>query len=149
VTTVERSLQLPATPERVWAVLTDFGAISEWAPNVDHSCLLGEQTEGPGAVRRIQTGRSTLRETVHTWEPGSELSYSISGLPAVVRSVTNTWRFEPAGTRTNATLTSDVDAGPRPPQQLVAKIVGRVLAKASDQMLGGLAVYLKAQEVAS
>jgi hypothetical protein len=146
MTTVERSLQLPASPSQVWAVLADFGAISAWAPNVDHSCLLSGQTEGIGAVRRIQVGRATIRETVLAWEPESTLTCSITGLPPVIRSVTNTWRLEPAGTRTTATLTSEIDAGPRPPQQAVARVVGRTLAKASDQMLGGLAVYLTAQQ---
>jgi carbon monoxide dehydrogenase subunit G len=144
VATVERTADLRHPPHAVWAVLADFGEISGWAPNVDHSCLMSEQTSGVGASRRIQTGRTTLVETVTEWEPGSRLSYAISGLPVVIRSVTNTWHLEPAGEATKVQLTSEIDTGPRPPQQLVARVVARVLGSASDKMLGGLARYLDA-----
>ncbi len=141
--TVERSATITATAGAIWGVLADFATISTWASNVDHSCLLSEQTEGVGAVRRIQTGRLTVVETVERWEPHVSLRYAITGLPAVVRSVTNTWQLTPNGTQsTTVTLTTEIDAGPRPPQQLVAKLVGRKLAQASEQMLVGLDAFI-------
>lgn len=136
--TIERTALIEASADALWAVLADFTAISAWAPNVDHSCLMSDQTEGVGLVRRIQTGRMTLLETVEVWEPGRSLSYGITGLPPVVKSVTNTWRLAESGGSTTATLTTLVDAGPRPPQQLIAKVVGRKLGQASDEMLAGL-----------
>lgn len=138
--TIERSTSIDAPADAVWAVLADFAAISAWAPNVDHSCLLSDQTEGVGMIRRIQTGRMTLLETVEAWEPGVSLSYRITGLPPVVKAVTNTWQLTDSGGSTKATLTTLVDAGPRPPQQLIAKAVGRKLGQASDEMLAGLGV---------
>jgi uncharacterized protein YndB with AHSA1/START domain len=141
MTTIVRTASIPAPQDAVWTVLADFAAISAWAPNVDHSCLLSEQTEGPGMVRRIQTGRNTVVETVRAYEPPSAIGYEISGLPPVIRSVTNTWRLEAAGERTTATLTTEIDAGSRPPQKAIARGVGRMLGKASDEMLGGLAAH--------
>ena len=135
---VVRTAEVAAPPDAVWKVLADFGAISAWAPNADHSCLMGEQTEGVGTVRRIQAGRTTLLETVETWDPPTTLSYSLAGLPPVVRSASNTWQIAEAPGGSRVTLTSRVDAGPRPPQKLIARIVGRVLARASDQMLAAL-----------
>ncbi len=135
---VERGGQIGAPVEVVWRVLADFASISSWAPGVDHSCLLTERSSGVGIERRIQTGRTTLREQVHVWEPEAVLSYRIIGLPSVVDSVTNTWRLESIDDSTSVTLTSDVDCGRRPPQQLVAKLVGRRLAAASEQMIEGL-----------
>lgn len=137
--TVERTGVIEAPPGRVWDVLADYGAIASWAPNVDHSCLLTERADGVGAVRRIQTGRTTLREVVKTWEPSASLSYRIIGLPPIVRSVTNTWRLAGLGDTTTVTLTSQIDCGPRPPQQAIARVVGRRLATASEQMIAGLA----------
>ncbi|MDJ0768986.1 MAG: SRPBCC family protein [Ilumatobacter sp.] len=140
MTTVERAAHLDAPPAEVWGVLADFAAISSWAPNVDHSCLLTHQADGVGAVRRIQSGRITLVETVTVWEHERAIGYTIDGLPPRIRSVINTWRLSPSGSGTAVRLTSEVDAGPRPPQQLLARAVGRRLARASDQMLTGLAV---------
>lgn len=137
---------IPASADAVWAVLADFPGISAWAPNVDHACLMSEQTEGVGMVRRIQSGRTTVVETVRVWEPGVALRYEITGLPPVIQSVTNTWSVLPHGHGTKVDLTTEIDAGPRPPQQGIAKLVGRKLGEASDQMLSGLAVHLARQE---
>jgi len=143
---VERTALIEAPVGVVWGVLADFASISAWAANVDHSCLLTEQSSGIDTVRRIQTGRTTLRETVETWEPETELSYRIDGLPSVVISIKNTWRLDAAGDSTNVTLTSDINCGPRPPQQLIAKVVGRQLAAASEQMIAGLTTTCEAQQ---
>ncbi|MEP1125800.1 MAG: SRPBCC family protein [Ilumatobacter sp.] len=144
--TVERRATIEATRRDVWSVLSDFGAISAWAPNVDHSCLLSEQVEGVGTTRRIQTDRSTIVETVREWEADSMLSYSITGLPPVIRSVVNTWRLEADADATRVTLTTEVDAGPRPPQQIVARLVGKRFASASDQMIAGLTRHLEQRQ---
>ena len=129
--------------EDVWAALADFGGISRWAPNVDHSCLATEQREGVGMVRRVQVGRNALLERVIEWDSGERLTYAIEGLPPVVRSVTNTWTFAGNGDSTTVTLTTRVDTGPRPPQQVVARVIGRAMAKASREMLAGLKAHLE------
>ena len=139
--TVMKSTTIPASVDAVWAVLADFATISQWAPNVDHSCLMSDQTEGVGMVRRIQTGRTTVVETVEHWEPGVALRYAITGLPPIIRLVTNAWSIESHGDATTATLTTEIDAGQRPPQQGIAKVVGRKLGQASDEMLAGLATH--------
>ena len=139
-----RRVEVPVSV--VWMALADFDAISRWAPNVDHSCLTTSTAEGVGATRRIQSGRSTVLETVTEWEPERRLAYSITGLPPVIRSVTNTWRLADLGGTTEVTLTSSIDAGPRPPQKVAARVVGRVLAKASREMLDGLDRHVQAQQ---
>jgi hypothetical protein len=143
VTTVERSGLIDAPVGAVWEVLSDFASIGSWAPNVDHSCLMSDQAAGVGTIRRIQTGRTTILETVELWEPGVSLAYRITGLPPVIRSVVNTWRLGSSGDATMVLLTTDVDTGPRPPQQVVAKVVGRRLAAVSEQMLAGLAEHVE------
>ena len=129
---------IASSPDRVWATLADYGAISRWAPNVDHSCLTTEQVGGVGAVRRVQLGRNAFLERVVGWEPGRQLTYTVEGLPAVVRSVTNTWNLDRTGGATTVTLTSRIDAGPRPPRQVIARVLGRVLARTSRELLAGL-----------
>lgn len=138
-----REVRIARPTGDIWAALADFGAISRWAPNVDHSCLTTVQAEGPGTVRRIQTGRNVLLERVTEWEPGRLLTYAIEGLPPVVGSVTNSWRLDGDGPFTTVSLTTTIDTGPRPPQKVVARVVGRMLAKASDQTLPGLDDHLR------
>lgn len=140
---IAETTSIARSADHVWAALADFGGIGRWAPNVDHSCLTTEGSEGVGTTRRVQVGRIALLERVVEWEPGERLAYSIEGLPPVVRSVTTTWRVEGAGSATAVTVTSAVDTGPRPPQQLIARVVGRGLAKASRQMLAGLKTHLE------
>ncbi len=145
MTTVERRATFEAPRDAVWSALADFDGISRWAPNVDHSCAMTDVSSGVGAVRRVQTGRTTLLETVESWQPGSKLSYEISGLPPVIRSVVTTWALDAHGAdvgRTDVTVRTDVDAGSRPPQRVIAKAVARKFGSAADEMLAGLATHV-------
>jgi uncharacterized protein YndB with AHSA1/START domain len=138
-----RSARLDASPEEVWAVLADFDRISTWAADVDHSSHLTEQTEGVGTTRRVQVGRTVLVERVTEWEPPHVLAYDLEGLPPVVGGATNRWDLRPDGTGTEVLLTSTVDPGVKPPGRLVAPLLARRLAKASEGMLAGLAAHLR------
>ena len=144
MTTIQRTALIDAPLEEVWVVLADFASISTWAGFVDHACLLNERTEGVGMARRIQTGRTTIVETVTSWEPAVAYTYEITGLPPVINSVTNTWRLGASGDATMVWLTTQIDAGSRPPQKAIARAVGRKLGQSSDEMLAGLGAYLKA-----
>ena len=73
---VSDEITINSPPDVVWAALADFGAISAWAPNVDHSCLTTEQDQGVGSVRRVQVGRNALLERVVEWNEGQSLAYS-------------------------------------------------------------------------
>jgi hypothetical protein len=98
-----------------------------------------------GRARRVQAKRVVLVETITVWEPPARLAYELGGLPLVVKSAVNEWTLavDPGDSEaTIVTLTTHVDCGPRPPQQLIARLVGRRLAKASDVMLAGLEQHL-------
>ena len=148
MTTVERSRAVRAPVAAVWAVLAEFDQLAEWAANADHTCWLDEpRTDGVmiGRARRVQAGRVVLVETITVWDPPSRLAYDLGGLPSVVKSAVNEWRLsaDPSDPEcTQVTLATHVDCGPRPPQQLIARLVGKRLAKASDTMLAGLAARL-------
>ena len=141
---ITETVAIARPPAQVWAVLADFGTISRWAPRVDHSCLTTHRAEGVGTERRVQVGRNAFLEQVVGWEPDRLVAYRIRGLPPLVRSVTNTWRLERSGEVTTVSLTTHVDAGPRPPQQLAARAVSRMLGRTSREMLAGLETHLEA-----
>jgi uncharacterized protein YndB with AHSA1/START domain len=139
VSSTVRSRRIPANITRVWDVLADFDRLAVWADNADHTCWLdAAHTDGEmvGRARRVQAGRVVLVETITVWEPPARLAYDLGGLPPIVTSAVNEWGL--------AVDTSDVESGPRPPQQLIARLVGRRLAGASDVMLAGLDRHLAA-----
>lgn len=148
MTTVIRTALIAERPSDVWAVLADFGSISSWADFVDHSSLLTDQTQGVGMARRIQLGSTTVVEKVSAWEPGVSMSYEITGLPPIIKSVTNTWRLGASGDSTMVWISTDIDAGSRPPQQAIAKGVARKLATSSVEMLEGLATHVPKEQTA-
>jgi uncharacterized protein YndB with AHSA1/START domain len=150
VSSTVRSRRIPANITRVWDVLADFDRLAVWADNADHTCWLdAAHTDGEmvGRARRVQAGRVVLVETITVWEPPARLAYDLGGLPPIVTSAVNEWGLAVDTSdveSTIVTLTTHVDCGPRPPQQLIARLVGRRLAGASDVMLAGLDRHLAA-----
>lgn len=136
---IERNATVDAAPDVVWSVLADFGAISAWVPMIQHSCLLSEQSEGVGTVRRVQIDRQTLVERVVTWDPPGRLAYDIQGLPPIVGTVRNSWTLSPSGDGTGVVLATEIHAGRNPAKALIAKQVLARMASASELMLAGLA----------
>ncbi|MEP9364940.1 SRPBCC family protein [Nocardioides sp. CN2-186] len=143
MTTTVSQMSVEASVDAVWDVLAGFADISRWANGVSQSSLLSAGSPGPGAVRRVQVGRSALRETVTTWEPGSRLAYDIAGLPAIVKSASNTWTLEPDARGTSITLTGAIETRGGP---LVAKIVAGKVGQANEDLVQDLASHLWRQQ---
>jgi uncharacterized protein YndB with AHSA1/START domain len=145
VAAISRSRIIAASPQAVWEVLADFGALSSWAGNVDHSCLLEHSAGGQaiGTSRRVQVGRETLVERITEISPPVALAYDIEGLPRRLRRVANRWTLTPAGGSTEVTLTSTVEIGANPLAGVAERALCRYLAKQSDSMLAGLAERLE------
>lgn len=142
---ISRVRTVAAPPERVWDVLADFGGLSSWAANVDHSCLLDHGPDGPavGTSRRVQVGRDTLVERITEITPPAALAYDIEGLPRRLRRVTNRWTLTPTGGSTTVTLTTTVDIGANPVARVAERALCRFMATQSDTMLRGLAARLE------
>lgn len=149
MTATVRARTIAAKVQAVWDLLADFGAISSWADNVDHSCILEHAPDGGavGSSRRIQSGRMVVVERIVEHDPVNALAYDIEGLPSRLKTVRNRWSLEPQGDGTAVTLTTTVEIGSRPPQKVAERVVGRVLAKQSDTMLAGLAKQLEKHDV--
>jgi hypothetical protein len=153
VTDVHRSRTIAASPQEIWDVLADFGSISAWAANVDHSCILVSGPDGAavGTARRVQVKRDAIVERITEFHPLHALGYDIEGLSGRVRRVANRWTLEPTGAEsalpTLATLTSTVEIGSRLPHKLVERVLCRVLARQSGVMLAGLANRLEQARV--
>jgi hypothetical protein len=143
VSSIRRSTLVDATPDRVWAVLAAFDRLSTWAADVDHSSFVTDRVEGVGTARRVQVGRTVLIERVTEWDPPDALAYDLEGLPPAVGGANNRWTLQPMGERTEVTLTSTVDPGSKPAGRIAAPLLARVLGRASDGMLAGLATHFR------
>lgn len=155
---VTRHRMIPATSPDIWEVLADFGDLARWVPDIDHSELttrpVGAADDHGDVIdrgldpasaltRRVQTGRIVLLEHVALWDPPHAMTYEIQGLPRFVQRAQNSWRIDPVGPSCDVSITSTVSTGSRPPSAALAKVVCRVLAKVSDQLLDGLATEMK------
>lgn len=141
VADISRGRTIPARPQVIWDVLADFGSLSAWADNADHSCILNHGPDGGevGTTRRIQMGRNTLLERIVEFDPPTALSYTIEGLPSRLQHVVNRWTLRPTGSATEVTLTSRVEAGAGPVGRAAEWAVCRAMARQSDSLLSGLA----------
>ena len=140
---IDRRRTIAADPKAVWAVLADFGAISSWADNIDHSCILNHGSQPVGTTRRVQIGRNALVEQITEYDDMRSLAYDVAGLPKRLRSFNNRWSLRPSNDGTVVTLTSTVEIGSGPIQQLAEQAVCRVQIRQSDIMLAGLAHRLE------
>jgi len=140
VAEIARSRTIAAEPKEVWDVLADFGSISSWADNVDHSCILNHGSEPVGTTRRVQIGRNALVERITEFDPTWALAYDVEGLPKRVRRFNNRWTLRAAQNGTTVlTLTSTVEIGSGRMQKLAERAVCRVQVRQSDVLLAGLA----------
>lgn len=146
VARISRSRVIAASPTAVWDVLADFGAISAWAKNVDHSCVLEHGSDGSsvGTSRRVQVGRDALVERITEFIPPASLAYDIEGLPRRLRKVANRWTLAAAPDgATEVTLTSNVEIGANPVAGLAERAMCRFMSRQSDVMLAGLAARVE------
>ena len=139
---IHRTRTIAAHVGDIWDVLADFGSISSWAGNVDHSCILFSGPDGGvvGTARRVQVKRDALVERITEFDPPRALAYDIEGLPSHLRRVTNRWTLESIGGESAVvTVTSTVEIGPHAMQKLAERAMCRVQVRQSDVMLAGLA----------
>lgn len=90
MTTINNAIEIKATPEQVWAVLADLDRLAEYDPVVTESVVIGESREGVGARRRCDArqGRFFV-EDVTTWEPPSQLQFTIVECNLPTRNLTH------------------------------------------------------------
>ena len=140
---------IAAEAQAIWGVLADFGAISSWAANVDHSCLLSPaaQEVGVGTTRRVQIGRDTLVERITDFEPPHTLAYDVRGFSRRLRRLNNRWTLDPITGGTVVILNTTIEIGQNPLQRLAESAVARFSAGQLDAMLTGLAHRLEGSHV--
>lgn len=140
---ITREIEIDATSDRVWAVLSDFGGVYKWNPTVTHSSLIEDQETGVGAQRSCTVaGFGEITERVTAWEEGRSATVEIEGAPMMKRAAA-TLRVEARGEATLVSATVDYQPGWGPIGALMgATIMKRKFGQTFDLLLAGLRHYV-------
>ncbi|WP_406288065.1 SRPBCC family protein [Embleya sp. NBC_00896] len=93
-----RSAVIAATPEKVWAVVGDFGGLADWHPVVPPSSIEGGgDANTPGAIRAFAIDGDVLsREELLSHDAaGHRMTYSLLQVPLPVTDYVGTLAVNP------------------------------------------------------
>ncbi|NIH82199.1 SRPBCC domain-containing protein [Amycolatopsis viridis] len=99
--TLTTSVEIPASADRVWQVLTDFGAYPEWNP-----FIVSAEVTSPGGlakdaelriVLRDASGDTTFNPTVLAAVPGKELRWIGKVPPGLIFDGEHSFELQPLG----------------------------------------------------
>jgi uncharacterized protein YndB with AHSA1/START domain len=145
---VEAETVIGASPETVWALVSDARRYPDWGPwREGRYQRAGDESErGPGAVqvltsaRRTYGRRSVSVERIVAAEPGRRLVYEVvGGLP--VRNYRGEVTLTPAGGGTRVRWLADWDS------TLAGRFVHRALREFYSEMLAALAAAAEREPV--
>jgi hypothetical protein len=95
--TINASIEIDATPDEVWSVLTDLEAYDEWNPFIVSSSGAVEAGATLTNTMRDATGDTTFTPTVLTAAPGRELRWLGKLGPGAVFDGEHAFLIEAAG----------------------------------------------------
>jgi len=138
----ERSREIDATPDAVWAVLGRFMHVDEFAPQILSVDALTTGEDGLGSKRRNHFANGTsLVEEVTEWKPGERFTVKLSDMAAMpLHEASSEVRIIPTGGRSKVTWTFDYRVKYGPVGWLMGQTMMRMMmGKIIDGNLKGLA----------
>ncbi len=144
MSTQTKRVTIQAPPERVWAVLSDFGSVANWAPTVLRSKSLTDPGKGAGARRVLhhRSGRA-VEEAVREWSnERRSFTFDVPGGIGPIKTVREAWsvRAESGGSVVEVTLDLTMKYGPIGPA-LDALFGRRLMGRELALSLAGLKQY--------
>ena len=131
-----RTIEVDATPERCFALMTDYERIPSWQGAVRKIEVLERDEQGRGSVvayevdAKVKTVRYRLRQVYD--EPHRLASEYVDG---DFRDFSGEWRFEPAGEgRTHVELDLRIDPGRFVPGPVRGAIADAVMKRALNDL---------------
>ena|ERR1051325_2883745 len=129
--TVSKSIDINASPAKVWSVLTNINKWSTWQPDIKKAFMTGSLTKG--STFEWESGGAKIRSTVHTVQPLRAIGWS--GNSMGIYAIHN-WVM----TTNGETVTLHVDESM---DGFLAKILKGYLNKSLENSLGRWLVFLK------
>lgn len=106
--TLKASIEIEATPEEVWQVLTDLPSYHEWNPFIVSAKGTAEKDATLRLVMHDDTGNTTFTPTVLATEPGRELRWTGRVGPGLIFDGEHRFRIDPLeGGRVRVTQSED------------------------------------------
>lgn len=115
MTVLENSIQIQATPEAVWSVLGELGALDQYDPGVKKSQILEGPHDGVGAARRCDLAPGGwFEERVTEWEPNVSLAFELFACTLPVKRLRHRYTFtaRDGGTLVTQTMEYELKFGP-------------------------------------
>jgi uncharacterized protein YndB with AHSA1/START domain len=132
---------VPATPERVFAVLEDLDSWPRWFVDFRKAVKTSAGPLGIGATRRVKVGPLSLEERFVAWEPARRFSFTMLdvNLP-LLASMLEDWQLTPVegGTRVDYRVRFDVSPLLKPFTRLLLRKFGPMFEKALPNLEGYL-----------
>jgi uncharacterized protein YndB with AHSA1/START domain len=115
---IPSAVEVNATPDEVWAVLTDHERWPEWFPAAKACRTTSDQAQGVGATRWIHFDLFKVNERFIAWEPPHRWAFTVldANFPGIA-SVVEQFLLEPANggvTVVRHTLAAEVAPYMRP-----------------------------------
>jgi hypothetical protein len=89
---LKEQVDILAPHHLVWATLEDFGGVSDWAPYMNRSKLVGSQQTGVGTRRIMHHDWGfNFEEMVTKWIDGEGYSFDVYRAPYPMKDVHENW----------------------------------------------------------
>ena len=101
--------------QNVWDLLADFGGVSDWAPYMKTSHLIGDIQSGVGMRRGMRHAWGfRFEETVTHWHEGKGFSFDVFRAPFPMKDVRESWvvHHEDGLSTVSTQVTYDMRLGP-------------------------------------
>jgi hypothetical protein len=85
-------VEIEASQQAVWETLADFGGVSDWAPYMKSSHLIGVTKSGVGTCRSMRHAWGfRFEESVTKWNDGEGYSFDVFRAPYPMKDVRESW----------------------------------------------------------
>ena len=109
------NIRISSPRHEVWAHLADFGSVSDWAPYMKSSHLIGDIRDGVGMKRGMRHAWGfRFEESVTGWTEGGGFSFDVLRAPFPMRDVKESWKLdhEDGVSTVSTTVTYGMKLGP-------------------------------------
>ena len=100
--TIHNEININASIEKVWAMLTDLELLEQYDPTVKKSTLVSAEKTGLGAKRKVLMldGKNWFDEKVTAYKTNEELTYQLTDCSFPIKGLKHSYSFEKVGNQT-------------------------------------------------